>query len=800
MKVPLSWLQEYISITLSPEKIAEGLTSLGLEVDAILQRELPFENVVVCKVLDVKPHPSDKRLHVATIFDGQHNFQVVCGAMNCHAGMIAAYAKVGAVVRDSEGKILTIKKTHLQNVESVGMLCSADELGLASSRDGTILEIDPKAKEGTDVKELYAETIFEISLTPNLGHNLSMFGIARELSAKFSLPLKFPSTPVPEDAAHSIQKTVKLDVESKDLCTQYACRLIKGVRLGPSPAWLRTRLEAAGQKSINNLVDIGNYVMLETGQPLHFFDAEKIEGHHILVKQAKKEESIELLDGTTCKIPEGTLLICDPKKTLAIAGIMGGKTSAIHDTTTQILIESACFSPPLIRRTSKNLGLRTEASYRFERGTDPEGVLFALERASSLALQIAGGTAMAGIQKFSTPFIPKKILCRVPRLNAFLGTSLSQNEVIELFKRLFMTVAVKDNDRLEVTVPSFRNDLAIEEDLFEEVARLYGYHNIPKTQGRHVSSPICDAPLYTFEETIRTQLIGEGLQECITCDLISPTEARLTLERGMSEESLIQVLHPSSADQSVLRPSLLPAMLKVARFNQDHGTSDLSLFEIGKIHYREEGHFKERLMAAIALKGKAAPYHFSPKTPPVDFFDLKGLIENLLISIKAPSAQFDISHLHSFHPFRQAKILIGENAIGAIGQVHPETLALLEIKEPVFFAEIDLMQLSLLAGKNWKYAAVPPYPGSERDWTLTIKNTFPVSGLLAVAKSAASPFLNDIFLLDIYESEQLGKDKKNVTLRFFYLDKEQTIEQATVDREHAKLKEQVAEKLKDYVL
>jgi phenylalanyl-tRNA synthetase beta chain len=801
MKVPLSWLKEYIPLTQSPEEIAEALTSLGLEVDAIQKRELAFSGVVVAKIVEIKPHPNADRLRIAIVSDGLEELQVVCAATNCRPGIKTALAKIGAKLPEKEGKSFTVKKGKLRDVESFGMLCASDELGLAAQKAEGILEFEESTIVGTDLQNLYSDTIFEISLTPNLGHDLSILGVARELSAKFCIPLKIPEVKVHETNDSSIEKKFQLNVLVKELCPQYACRFIQNVKVGPSPDWLRSRLEAAGQQSINNLVDIGNYVMLETGQPLHFFDADKIEMNHVIVDQAKKEEPFVLLDGTECRIPTHTILIRDEKKTLAIAGVMGGKSSAISETTTNILIESARFSPSSIRIASKALGLRTEASYRFERSTDPSGVLYALERASSLTEEICKTNSAKGILK-SGDFNPllRKINCRIPRLNTFLGTSLSSNEISSILERLFLKVESKDQDLLVVAIPTFRNDLHIEEDLFEEVARLYGYNNIPKSSAKHINATFADDPFYTFEHVLRNHLVSTGLQEVITCDLISPTEARLTFEKGMGEESLISVLQPSSIDLSVLRPSLLPGMLKIIRFNQDRGASDLSVFEIGKIHFKQEREFKERPMAAIVLQGKSAPYNFNPKPRSVDFFDLKGIIETLLLNFKIPEAQFSPCHLHSFHPFRQAKIKIEDSEIGVLGEIHPELLLRLEIKEPLYFAELDLLAIMHRMPKEWHCVPVPSFPGSQRDWTITVKETMPIHELFEAIRHVACPFLESVTLLDIYQSEQLGAHKKNVTLRLDYLDRKRTMDQTLVDQEHTKLKERVAEKLRDYVL
>jgi len=800
MKVPLHWLKEYLPLTQSVEEISEALTSMGLEVEGTEKRSLPFEGVVVAKITAVSPHPNADRLRIATVHDGNDLLQIVCGATNCRPGIKTALAKIGAVLTDADGKKITIKKSKLRDVESYGMLCAAEELGLPHSSEG-ILELSEELLEGTNLQDLYSEVILDLSLTPNLGHDLSLIGIARELSAKFALPLRHPKTHVKEDPSRPIGNTLKLDIDAPELCHHYSCRLLRGVRVAPSPEWLKSRLEAAGQKSVNNLVDIGNFVMLETGQPLHIFDADTITNHHLRVTTADKEGSLTLLNETPCTFLKGTLLITDAEKPLAIAGVMGGISSAVSPTTTTIVIESAHFAPSSIRATSKSLGLRSESSYRFERNIDQGGIIHALERAAGLIEDIAGGIADTGILEIcSHPVSSRTITCRVGRLNQFLGLQLSQNEVTTLLKRLFMTVSPSDNDLLRVTVPSFRNDLNIEEDLFEEVAKLYGYNNIPKTAARHVSAPFGDAPLFLFEEKVRALMVREGLQECLCCDLISPTEAKLTLEKGMEEASLIHVLHPSSIDQSVLRPSLLPGCLRIARFNQDHGSHHLYSFEIGKIHFREKGHFKERLMTAILLKGLSAPYHFSPKTRSVDFLDLKGIVENLFTSLKIPQPHFEPSHLHSFHPFRQAKLKIGEDCVGVLGEVHPKTLSLLEIKEPLFFAELDLHSMLQYTRKEHLYKEIALYPGSERDWTITVRDTTPLEFLLTTIKSCASTFLRDVYLLDIYQSDQLGPHKKNITLRFFYQDTAHTIQQETVDKEHAKLMQQVAEKISNSVL
>lgn len=637
------------------------------------------------------------------------------------------------------------------------------------------------------------EPLFEIALTPNLGHCMSVYGVARELSAILNLPLKLLSIPLRESAP-PIQEQIRISLTDTKQCFRYACRLVKGVQVSPSPEWMRKRLEASGVRSVNNVVDVGNYVMLALGQPLHLFDYDAIQGHHLRIVSHTSCPQIETLDGITRDIPPSALLICDEAHPLAFAGIMGASRGAVSDTTQTILIEAATFNPSAIRKTSKILGLRTESSLRFEKGTDPESVLRALDLAASLLAQIAGGQISQGVMDLSShPVKPKKIQCRIERVNGLLGTQLSFSEIEAIFHRLQFKTLTEELHSLTVEVPSYRNDITSEIDLIEEVARIYGYHAIPRVTPVHIDSRIPHDPMFLFEKAMRERLLREGLRECVTCNLISPELAAWDLPPyHHGSDRLIAVMHPASADQSILRASLFPGLLQTVKYNIDHSNFHLQGFEIGRVHFKEKDQFQERSVAGILLTGRNAPYHWDPKPRDSDFFDLKGMIENLLPEMALSTVP---SHLHYFHPGRQAYLRVGEITIGSLGEVHPHYTESLKIEQRVYFAELYLDLLQTLLPPLNAVAELPQFPGSERDWTLTVADQAPIASLLQLIQRHAPPILERVSLLDLYKSKQIGEDRKNVTFRFYYRDSKKTIELETVEKAHVHLIEIVTKEI-----
>jgi phenylalanyl-tRNA synthetase beta chain len=787
MKLPLSWIKDIIDINIPPHQIAKILTLAGLEVDAVNFIKPGFEKVVVGHVLEVKKHPDAEKLCIATVSDGKESFQVVCGAANCRAGMKTAYATVGATLTDNEGKPFKLKKAKLRGVESNGMLCAWDELGLGGSPDG-IIEFDEHLIVGADVAEMYSDVVFEIALTPNLNHCSSALGVARELAAATGLPLKHPAIHFLENKDDSINSAVSVKILDKVRCPRYACRVIKGVTIGPSPDWLQKRLEACDLRPVNNIVDVTNLVLFEFGHPLHAFDLDELAGSEIIVRTATAGEKFITLDDKERILHPEDLVICDKEKPVALGGVMGGKNSEVKDSTRNILLESAYFLPTAIRRTSKRLGLQSEGSKRFERGADPNNVLKALDRAIMLMQELAGGKVCEGfIDIKEGEFLKKEIQCRFSRINALLGTLLSVSEVEDCFSRLEMKVKWDGQDTFHVTVPTYRGDVLGEIDLVEEVARIYGYENIPKKAPKYSTSLIPNSPIYDFEKEIRSRLLGEGLQELMTCDLIGPSLLKIVHETILPEEMTVKVLNPTSIEQSILRTSLLPGLLQAVKFNFDHQNYNLSGFEIGNIHFKESERYREPSVLGMVLTGEGRPQHWDRKPHPVDFYDLKGMIESLFSELGIQNIIFQKTKHTFFHSGRQASISIGAVNLGSLGEVHPSIMRRLDVNQRIYFAEIDLEQLLNLRLKTQQYKEIAVYPCSERDLTMTLADEIPIDEIFQIIYKGSYKYLEKASLKDVYKSEKIGKENKNVTFRFVYRDNKKTIAQEAVDAEHARI-------------
>lgn len=792
MQIPLSWLKEFIDLQASPEEIARMLTMAGLEVDSHETSRLPWEGILVGEVLATEKHPEADRLCIARVSDGKEVYQVVCGAPNCRPGLRTAFAPLGAVLKE-EGKDFKIKRTKIRGVESFGMLCSGKELNLTADADG-ILELSDSFQVGASLADYYGDTIFEISLTPNLGHCASILGIARELSAITGLPLRFPSISVKE-GEEKIHQHVRVSVLNPEACPRYTCRLIRHVQVGPSPAWLQSRLEKCGLRSINNIVDVTNYVLMELGHPLHAFDYDQLEGHQIIVRKAQ-ESTFQTLDEKQRLLSDQDLMICDANRPVAIAGVMGGMNSEVGNQTRHVLLESAYFDPVTIRKTSKRLGLQTDSSKRFERGTDPNFLIQALDRATMLIQELAKGQVCQSTIDTKAQEFPEKIItCRLSRLGQMLGFALSRGEVEDIFHRLKFNYRWDGQDTFIVTVPTYRVDIQGEIDLIEEVARLYGYDNIPKKGGSYQSSSLPHHSMYVFEEEVRARLIGEGLQEFLTCDLIGPSLLQVVQGNSSIDESMIKVLNPTSVEQSILRTSLLPGLLQVVKYNKDHQNHDIHGFEIGRVHFKDGDRYQESSVAAILLSGKSHPHHWDQKSQDYDFFDLKGIVENLLTEIGIKNVQFRNLNLPTFHSGRQASIFVDSLELGSIGEIHPAILRRLDVSQRVLFGEFNLPDLMQVAKMAEKVKDLPLYPGSERDWTFTIKKTVPFEEVLRLIDAQPACLLEKVSLLDIYQNEKLGTEYQNMTLRFIYRDLSKTVAQEVVEEEHCRLTTAVLNKL-----
>lgn len=799
MRVPLSWLQEFVPFTQSAQEIADMLTSSGLEVEAIHEQTPPFSGVVVGRVESTTPHPEADRLSVAQVSDGIDTYQVVCAAPNCRAGITVAFAKVGARLDITSEKPIKIKKGKLRGVPSLGMLCAADELGLGNKSEG-ILELPDSYSLGTDFASLHGDTVLDIALTPNLSHCASILGVARELGALLNHQVKVSPVCVHEAEGTDITEYISVKVDDHTLCPRYACRVITGVKVGPSPDWLRQKVEATGCRSVNNIVDITNFVLMELGHPLHAFDLSCVKGG-IQVRCAQEGEPLTTLDGNARKLSEGTLVISDEAKALGLAGVMGGENSEVSEETTAVLLEAAIFKRTCIHRTAKTLALHSEASRRFERGVDAQMVIHALDRAAALIADLSGGQVVKGLIDCKEKEPQERVVtCRHAQVNALLGTQLAIGEIETIFKNLDLCSRLDQNHCFHVTIPTYRHDIKEEVDLIEEVARIYGYDKIPRGRARYSYSTLPHSPIYRFEQDVRHRLLREGLQEFITCDLISPKLVRTVTPKAEEDNLVIKVLNPTSMDQSLLRTSLLPGFLQLVKHNLDHGTRSIHGYEVGRIHFNSEEGFKEQSMAGILLSGPFSEQSWTSTDQLPDFFDLKGIVENTLASLGVKDARFERSQQQSLHPGRQASIHINDLQVGELGQVHPDLLHALDIDQEVLFAEINLHALFTLRRPKQKMQPLPQFPGSDRDWTLTLHKDVAAQDVFDAIKTATSPLLTETRLVAVYESEQLGADRKNLSFRFVYRSHKKTLSQEAVEREHARVVQHITQQLGDRLL
>jgi phenylalanyl-tRNA synthetase beta chain len=615
-----------------------------------------------------------------------------------------------------------------------------------------------------------------------------VIGVARELAAHFNLPLLPLKISIKEDPDKLAQNKIQVINEAPENCFQYSCRVIQGIEVAESPYWLKDRLRKSGIRSINAVVDIGNLVMHELGQPLHIFDYDKIKQGQLIIKNSQIGDSITTLDGEKRDLPSETLMICDSLHPHAIAGIMGGLESSVTKSTNNIIIECAQFHPTSIRKTSRTMGLRTDSSARFENEVDAAAIKTALDYASSLISEVCGGRILKGIVEASPkPYKPRFITCRLSKINALLGTKLSLGEVESFLSRLGFASSSDNSDLYQLKIPSWRNDISDEIDIIEEVARLYGYNNIPRNLPKHISSRIPHSPMFAFSKLVRSKMIGFGLQEFITCNLISPKICNLELDSGIFKKEYIKVLHAKSEDQSILRPSLLPGLVTAALHNQNQGTFDISAFEIGQIHFHEGSGFGEKTSLALLMTGDKRPRHFNEKPSEVDFYDLKGAVDELFSSILIKDVTYKTSSFKTFHPKRQASLSIYEKPFGIIGELHPAIAKTLGLKKRLLFAEIDLHVIEKYHRLMPQFQQLPLFPASERDWTTTMKRSTDLTQLLQALNRIQSPLLKQTELLDIYTGPNVSPNEKNVTFRFVYRDDAKTVDIERVEEEHRKV-------------
>ena len=803
MKASREWLEEYANIDVDTLKLGDILTMAGQKVETIDLRGNDIKNVVVGKILEIKKHEDSDHLLVTKVDIGKEILQIVTGAPNIEVGDIVPIAKNGAELPNGKN----IKTGMLRGVESCGMMCSVGELNIDVNEyqnqieDGImILERKDKIKvlANTNLEEHLGEDIVKVldlkeevidfEITPNRPDCLSIEGLGRETAVALNTDFKNPRKDIDEKSKKIEDKDeiegLKVDIEAPDLCYRYIARMVKNVKIGPSPKWMVKRLKACGMRSINNIVDITNYVMLEMGQPMHAFDIESIEGKHITVRRAKNGEKIVTLDETERILDENDLVIADDKKPVAIAGVMGGLNSEIEKDTKTVVFESAVFYGGSVRKTAKKVGLRTESSSRFEKGLSPENALRAVNRAVQLVEMLGAGEEIKGkIDRYPTKQKINKIKLEPEKINKLLGTNLSKKEMINILERL----EIKIEDDIAI-IPYFRQDIEQMADLAEEIARFYGYDKLDTTLIKAETTLGVKNKEQKIEDKILETLQNNGLSEIYTYGFINEKE----LDKANISEELkklaICIKNPLNDDYKYMRPSTIPSMLSTITTNINKKNKEAKLFDISRRYQNinkniEKGEVpEEEKILTIGMYGEN-----------LDFYIVKGLIENILqqISVNRYDIEKEKNNM-SYHPGRCANIKIGKDIIATIGEAHPKVLDNYEINKKVYLAELNITKVTKYARNSKKYVEIPKYPAVERDIAIIVDENIEVGQIEKIITKKAKKLLESKELFDIYRNEKvIGKNKKSVAYALKFRDKNKTL----LDEEVNKVMDEIISEL-----
>ncbi len=781
MKISLQWLSEWVVVDDSVSALSHALTMAGLEIEGHAPAAAAMSGVVVAEVLTTEKHPDAEKLSVCRVHDGRQEVQIVCGASNVRAGIKVPLATVGAALPGG----MEIKKAKLRGIESFGMLCSAKELGLAEESAG-LLELPPEYVTGTDVVVALnlADTILEINLTPNRGDCMSVLGVAREVAARneSSLPM---SAIVPAAISHQRAFPVRLDSTG---CMRFVSRVVTGLPTGVrSPFWLSERLRRAGVRSVNLVVDVTNYIMLELGQPMHAYDLGKLHGE-LVVRQATTGEAVTLLDGKSVSLTEDVLVIADQRSVLAMAGVMGGLDSAISDSTTEVLLEVANFVPDAIAGRGRRYGLVTDASQRFERGVDPNLQIRAMERATQLLLDISG--AQAGplrIDGLQQDFVRAPIRLRYQRVTRLLGHPISAERIFSILSGLGMAVSPVA-EGWQVVPPSWRFDLNIEEDLVEEVARVYGYDNIPSVSASipQVLQPISETRIGVERSALL--LVDRGYQEAITYSFTDPVFQSVLFG---GQESL-SLSNPISAELGAMRLSLWPGLVKALLENQRRQQSRVRLFEVGR-KFSADGQ-QERLVIAGLAAGLALPKQWATSAPPVDFYDVKADVEALLsLTGCVEEFSFVAAANSALHPGQTAQVVRNGNVVGWVGAIHPVAAKTLGLVYPAILFELTVD--SVFLSQVPEYSEISKFPVVRRDLAMLLDETVSYADIEARVLESAGGLLKDLTVFDIYQGEGVEKGKKSMALGLSLQDTSHTLTDVEVDAVITRVVEHLTQRL-----
>lgn len=786
MLVSINWLKDYVNTQqLPPAELGEKITRSGIEVDAVIDRSHGMTNIVVGYVESCVKHPEADKLSICQVNVGEETTQIICGAPNIAAGQKVIVARPGAKLPGD----IKIKKAKLRGEESHGMICSLQELGIEGKlvpkayAEG-IYVLPEDAETGSDVITNFDldDTVLELGLTPNRADAMSMLGVAYEVGAILSEEVQLPEISYPE-AADTAASMLTLNVDAPEANPLYVAKVVRNIKVQESPMWLQQRLMAAGVRPHNNVVDITNYILMEYGQPLHAFDYDALDSGNITVRHAKEGEMITTLDDAERKLSGHHLVITNGEKPVAIAGVMGGANSEVSETTTTVVIESAYFASGSVRQTSKDHGLRSDASSRYEKGVDPNRVIPAAERAAQLLSELAGGEVLAGSVVFDELNKEEKIVKVSPDfINSRLGMKIAFEDMLDILNRLkFNTAAV--NGQLVISVPTRRQDIQIPEDVVEEIARLYGYDEIPATLPEAETTPGGLTPYQAKRRIVRNLMEGAGLLQATTYSLTSEKSAK---QFALEETETTRLLMPMSEERSILRQSLLPHLLESVTYNTARRMDSVALYETGSVFLKGDDELlNEQEHLAVAMTGLWLDNSWQGEKKPVDFFVLKGIVESLGNKLGV-HLTFERGQMNDLHPGRTAFIMLDGQRIGVMGQLHPSEQKARDLKTTVVM-ELNLAALLNLETEALVYTPVPRYPSMSRDVALVLSKIVEAGTIETVIRNAGGKLLKDVRVFDLYEGDKMEEGKKSVAFSLTYFDPEKTLTDEEVINAHEKV-------------
>lgn len=777
MQVPYNWLKTYIDFPYTPEELSHKFTMAGLEVEKLDYLGEGLEDIKIGKIVEINNHPNADKLKICKVDIGHKILQMITGAPNVRVDIKVPVAEVGVTLPTG----MEIEETKLRGKVSEGMICSKDELALQEERASGIMILPDTAKVGEKFVEFKGldEYVLNLDLTPNYSRCLGLLGIAREVKAMLAAPPEIdkPKIKIEEDRSDHIEENAEIKIEDEELCPRYAGRVIKDVEIKPSPEWMQRRLKAAGIRPINNIVDITNYVLLEYNQPLHAFDLDKIKDGKIIVRRAEKNEKVMTLDEVERTLDEETLVITDPEKIIAVAGVMGSANSEVTCETTDIFLEAAYFDPTSIRKTAHKLGLPSEASHRFERGVDIERVIEAGDRAAYLMQQYAEGTVSKGVlDKYPLPYQDKIIEVSLSKVNRLLGITLEKDNIEGMLKKLEIEVVDKGKDYLKVKVPSYRNDMEQDADVIEEIARIYGYNNIPTT--RPETNEVGQRThKQKIEKRIKNLMNAAGLDEIITFSLTGPQNYKdLELPEDHRYKKWVSIKNPLNEAFGLLRTSLLPGLIESIATNAKRQVEEVKYFETGRT-FLNQGHQKRPLeKTKLAAGSMGAGQDIWDQDAP-DFYYLKGALEELFESLDLSS---DIEFVRGeevfTHPGRTADIMYKNEKIGVLGELKPEVIDNYDLKDRTAVTEIDLTNIFAdVEIGDYLFEMLPKYPAVDRDLAIMISEDVPVMEVLNLINNTDDEILKETELFDIYQGEQIPEGQKSIAFKLLFQAPDRTL-------------------------